>query len=51
MTEGEEESVISKASTVTGAITMAGEININLIFSVRIHQVLFYVFHSLCSSS
>jgi len=49
MTEGEEESIIPEASMVMDAITMAGEININLIFSVRIHQVLFYVFHSLCS--
>jgi len=51
MTEEEEESVIPEASTVTDAITMAGEININLIFSVRIHQVLFYVFYSFCSPS
>jgi len=33
------------------AATTAGEININLISSLRIHQILSYVFHSFCSPS
>lgn len=44
-----KETVISEA--VMNAATTAGEININLISSLRIHQILSYVFHSLCSPS